>query len=208
MLALVAGPDTEVWNEGVGFYRDGDSTNALRVMRPLMASREYAARAAEIVAALTEDPEERARAAQIALRGGPDDERRRRNFSRATEGLAELRETKKLNALLAGAQGKDPAAMIRADAYATRRMMEESAGYLSITQVRDAKGRMSGREYIVRELVSAAPESGKPQAVPPQQSKIKEDKPAETNRKKVLSNKDIQEFFDKSRDMPRFMGRY
>ena len=131
MFALVSGPDTEVWNEGVGFYRDGDSTNALRVMRPLMASREYAARAAEIVAALTEDPEERARAAQIALRGGPDDERRRRNFSRATEGLAELRETKKLNALLAGAQGKDPAAMIRADAYATRRMMEESAGYLT-----------------------------------------------------------------------------
>lgn len=84
----------------------------------------------------------------------------------------------------------------------------ESAGYLSITQVRDAKGRMSGREYIVRELVSAAPESGKPQAVPPQQSKIKEDKPAETNRKKVLSNKDIQEFFDKSRDMPRFMARH
>lgn len=131
MLALASGPDTEAWNEGVDFYREGDSTNALRVLRPLMASREYSTRAAEIVAALAEDPEERARAAQIALRGDPEDERRRRNFSRATEGLAELRETKKINALLNGAQGRDPAATIRADAYASRRMMSEAAGYLT-----------------------------------------------------------------------------
>ena len=29
----------------------------------------------------------------------------------------------------------------------------ESAGYITITQARDAKGRMNGREYVVRELL-------------------------------------------------------
>ena len=64
----------------------------------------------------------------------------------------------------------------------------ESAGYITITQARDAKGRMNGREYVVRELRVAAPESGKPQAEVPGQSKTKEDKPVEAYRKKFITN--------------------
>ena len=30
--------DGEVWNEGVEYYRAGDVTNALRILRPLMLS--------------------------------------------------------------------------------------------------------------------------------------------------------------------------
>ena len=131
ILAASLVSDSEVWNEGVACYRNGDTTNALRVLRPLMVSRSHGARAAEIVAALTEDPEERARAAQIALRSDPSNERLRRNFARATEGLKESREAKKINALLSSAQGKDPAAMLRANMYSARSMMKDSASYLT-----------------------------------------------------------------------------
>ena len=37
--------DTEVWNEGVEYYRAGDVINAQRVLKPLTASGEYKARA-------------------------------------------------------------------------------------------------------------------------------------------------------------------
>ena len=37
--------DGEVWNEGVEYYRAGDVTNALRVLRPLMLSKSHGARA-------------------------------------------------------------------------------------------------------------------------------------------------------------------
>lgn len=84
----------------------------------------------------------------------------------------------------------------------------ESAGYITVTQARDDKGRMTGREYIVRELKAEAPESGKPQAGLPIQSKNKEDKPAEVNRKKYLTNKEIQENFAKTpMEMSQFLAR-
>ena len=35
--------DGEVWNQGVDFYRAGDVTNALRVLKPLMLTREFGA---------------------------------------------------------------------------------------------------------------------------------------------------------------------
>ena len=65
--------DGEVWNEGVGYFRNNDVTNALRVQRPLMLSKTHGARAAEVVAKLEYDRgnlEEAAGAAQIALRSG------------------------------------------------------------------------------------------------------------------------------------------
>lgn len=71
----------------------------------------------------------------------------------------------------------------------------ESAGFITITQSRDSKGRMNGRKYVVRELKAAAPTSGKPQAEVPRQSKTKEDKPVEADRKKFITNKEIQEKF-------------
>ncbi|MBQ9660817.1 MAG: hypothetical protein IJV37_06080 [Bacteroidales bacterium] len=84
----------------------------------------------------------------------------------------------------------------------------ESAGYLTITQARDKRGRMNGREYVVRELKAEAPEAETPQADPPQQSKSKEDKPAEANRKKYLTNKEIQESYKKThKELSQFIAR-
>ena len=133
--------DSEVWNEGVEAYRAGDTTNALSVLRPLMLSRSHGPRAAEIVAKLSydkahesgcQDPvpdlEEAAAAAQIALRANPEDERARRNFARAVDGLPELRETKRINAAVAAAQGKDPGGMLLSAAKDVRSMMAEAAG--------------------------------------------------------------------------------
>ena len=36
--------DGEVWNQGVDYYRAGDVTNALRVLKPLMLSKTHGAR--------------------------------------------------------------------------------------------------------------------------------------------------------------------
>ena len=137
-LAAAAGDaertDGEVWNEGVDFYRAGDVTNALRVLKPLMLSKSHGARAAEVVAAIAHergDREEAAAAAQIALRAAPNDAKANRNFTRAVDGLGVERETKHIDAVLKAAQGKDPGAMLREAAYEARRLLVESGGYLT-----------------------------------------------------------------------------
>ena len=109
--------DGEVWNEGVEYYRAGDVTNALRVLRPLLLSRTHGARAAEVVAKLEfekGDLEEAASAAQIALRAAPDDPKANRNFTRATDRLPAVREEEHLKAVLKAAEGKDPGALLLA----------------------------------------------------------------------------------------------
>ena len=111
--------EAEVWNAGVDAYRANDTANALRLLRPLMLSRTFGARASEAVAALSckaaHDPlantnalanlEESARAAQIALRAAPEDARLNRNFTHSTEGLAALREARHVEEVLAAARG-------------------------------------------------------------------------------------------------------
>ncbi len=134
--------DGEIWNEGVTYYRAGDVTNALAVLRPLMLSKTHGARAAEVVAALAyekarategadplKDLEEAAAAAQIALRAAPTDARRNRNFTRAIDGLPELRETSHVNAVLEAANGKDPAALLRQATGDIREILSEAATY-------------------------------------------------------------------------------
>ena len=124
--------DGEVWNQGVTYYRAGDVTNALRVLRPLTASKTHGTRAAEVVAKLEFEQgnqEEAARLAQIALRAAPADAKANRNFTRAVDGLAEARETKRINAILQGAQGKDPGAMMQAATRDARALMTEAGGY-------------------------------------------------------------------------------
>ncbi len=134
--------DGEVWNEGVTHYRAGDVTNALRVLRPLMLSKTHGARAAEVVAKLAydkaragearnpiKDLEEAAAAAQIALRAAPGDARLNRNFTRAVDGLPELRETARINAVLQAAQGKDPAALLRGAARDVRGILVDAGTY-------------------------------------------------------------------------------
>ena len=124
--------DGEVWNEGVEYFRNNDVTNALRVLRPLMLSKTHGARAAEVVAKLEYDRgnlEEAASAAQIALRAAPEDAKANRNFTRATDGLPEARETKRINAILQAAQGKDPGAMLLAATKDARQLMAEAGSY-------------------------------------------------------------------------------
>ena len=124
--------DGEVWNEGVEYFRNNDVTNALRVLRPLMLSKTHGARAAEVVAKLEYDRgnlEEAAGAAQIALRAAPDDAKANRNFTRATDGLPQVRETKRINAILQAAQGKDPGSMLLAATKDARQLMAEAGAY-------------------------------------------------------------------------------
>ena len=124
--------DGEVWNEGVEHYRAGDVTNALRVLRPLMLSKTHGARAAEVVAKLEYDRgnlEEAAGAAQIALRADPNDAKANRNFTRATDGLPQMRETKRINAVLQAAQGKDPGSMLLAATKDARQLLVEAGAY-------------------------------------------------------------------------------
>ena len=124
--------DGEVWNQGVDFYRAGDVTNALRVLKPLMLSQTHGPRAAEVVAKLASDAgdlEEAAAAAQLALRATPDDAKANRNFTRATDKLPEIRETKRINAILQAAQGKDPGSLLHAATKEARALLTESGTY-------------------------------------------------------------------------------
>ena len=124
--------DGEVWNEGVEYFRNNDVTNALRVLRPLMLSKTHGARAAEVVAKLEYDrgnQEEAAGAAQIALRADPEDAKANRNFTRATDGLSEARETKRINDILRKSQGQDPGSMLLAATRDARQLMTETGSY-------------------------------------------------------------------------------
>lgn len=124
--------DAEVWNEGVDYYRSGDVTNALRVLRPLMLTRSHGARAAEVVAKLELERgnnEEAANAAQIALRANPNGAKANRNYTRAVDGLAELRETRLINDVLAQHQGADPSVLMMGATKESRMLMDAIAGY-------------------------------------------------------------------------------
>ena len=134
LLAAVepAMTDGEVWNEGVEYYRAGDVTNALRVLRPLILTKSHGARAAEVVAKLEYEKgnlEDAANAAQIALRAAPDDAKANRNFTRATDRLPAIREEEHLKAVLKAAEGKDPGAMLLAATKDCRALMVESGAY-------------------------------------------------------------------------------
>lgn len=140
---------TEKWNKGVELYCAGDVTNALDELRPLVLTKRYGARAAELVAAIACDRahepgatnalawlEEAATDAQLALRAHPGDARARRNFARAVSSLPELRETAHINAVLAAAQGQDPGARLKAACASARTMMGECAQNRTNTAVR------------------------------------------------------------------------
>ncbi len=143
--------DGAAWNAGVDAYLSGDATNALRTLKPLLSSKTHAARAAEVVAKLEYDAahdlgasntlqhlEAAASAAQIALRANPADARANANFTRATEGLAELRETTRVNDLIAAAEGKDPAAVLGEAMKEARALIKEAKSAAKL----DAAGRI------------------------------------------------------------------
>ena len=124
--------EVEQWNEGVGYYQSGDVTNALRVLRPLLLTKTYGARAAEVVAKLEHERgnrEEAAIASQIALRANPGDAKANRNFTRATDGLLAARETKHIDDVLKAAQGKDPGEMLKSATYDARALLSDAGTY-------------------------------------------------------------------------------
>lgn len=131
--------DVEAWNEGVEYYRSGDVTNALRVLRPLMLTRSHGARAAEVVSKLEFERgnrDEAATAAQIALRANPNDAKANRNFTRAVDGLAELRETRRIDEALMAHQGSDPGTIMLMATRESRAIMDAVAGYTTNDAVR------------------------------------------------------------------------
>jgi hypothetical protein len=124
--------DVEIWNEGVELYRKGDVTNALSKLKPLTLSKDYASRAAEVVAKIefeTGDRENAALSAQIALRSNPKDDRVNRNFTRAVDGLLELKESKRVEQVLKSSEGKDPSYLLESAMRKMREIMVSSATY-------------------------------------------------------------------------------
>lgn len=128
--------DSEIWNEGVDYYRSGDVSNALSTLRPLMLSRTHGARAAEVVAKLEYDAaiklgatnqlkslEEAAIASQIALRANPTDKRLNDNFSLAIAEIPRLREEERIKKLLASAENKDPVQLLKESVVESRKII-------------------------------------------------------------------------------------
>lgn len=168
--------DGEVWNLGVTQYRAGDFTNALETLRPLLLSKTHGARAAEVVAKIAHDEahtpgrtnalerlEEAAAAAQIALRANPTDARINRNFTRAIDGLKNLREEQRITKVLEAAKGKDPGALLQAATQEVRELLRASGTYLTndapkAVELADALGararRLSDAWLPVKELIA------------------------------------------------------
>lgn len=124
--------DGETWNEGVDFYRKGDVTNSIRVLRPLMLTKDFGARAAEVVAKLEYERgnrEEAVNAAQIALRANPKDAKANRNFTRAANNLLEIRENQRISRILEAVNGKDPTALLKSATEDARRLFTDSGTY-------------------------------------------------------------------------------
>lgn len=124
--------NVEIWNEGVEYYRKGDVTNALRVLKPLVLSREYGPRAAEVVAKIEyakDNREEAAKAAQVALRAAPNDARVNRNFTRAIDGLEKLRAEKRIERILKENAQKDPGSIMAMALRDAREIMSAAGHY-------------------------------------------------------------------------------
>ena len=147
--------DSQIWNEGVEYYRSGDITNALVTMRSLINSRTHSARAAEVVAKIEYDAarsegatnilerlEKSASAAQIALRAAPDDKRLNDNFSLAVADIPELRERKRKDELLSSAKGITPDRLLK-EAVSESRNLISGLEDLKVASTNDADKAVS-----------------------------------------------------------------
>ena len=135
--------DGEIWNRGVDLYREGNMTNALAVLKPLILSKTHGARASELVGAiefagteaLKQDgagAEEQLRALesaavdfQTALRSNPDDPRMNRNFTRAVDRIPELREQARVERVMKELGQQDPGGLLGAGVRDAREMLKE-----------------------------------------------------------------------------------
>ena len=133
--------DGEIWNRGVDLYREGNMTNALAVLKPLILSKTHGARASELVGAIefaqglkrdgdgAAEPlralESAAVDFQTALRANPEDPRRNRNFTRAADRLPELREQAHVEKVMKELGQQDPGGVLGAGVQDARAMMKE-----------------------------------------------------------------------------------
>ena len=133
--------DGEIWNRGVDLYREGNMTNALAVLKPLILSKTHGARASELVGAIefaqglkrdgdgAAEPlralESAAVDFQTALRAHPEDPRRNRNFTRAADRLPELREQAHVEKVMKELGQQDPGGLLGAGVKDARAMMKE-----------------------------------------------------------------------------------
>ena len=186
-------PESEAWNAGIAAYRDGDFTNALERLRPLMQVKTHAARAAELVARIEHDRareraeagdsegrlehlESAAAAAQTVLRSFPADARKaddfaraNANFTRATDGLADLREEVRVKRLLEAAGNQEPSAVIKATLADLRSFYGEAKDLPSLAPAervskgddleRRARERADALMVFGRKLEETAPEA-------------------------------------------------
>lgn len=138
-----AAPETdgEIWNRGVDLYREGNLTNALAVLKPLILSKTHGARASELVGAIefaqgskrdgdgVAEPlralEGAAADFQTALRANPDDPRLNRNFTRAADRLPEMREQAHVEKVMKELGQQDPGALLGAGVRDARAMLKE-----------------------------------------------------------------------------------
>ena len=133
--------DGEIWNRGVDLYREGNLTNALAVLKPLILSKTHGARASELVGAIEfaqgakrdgdgmAEPlralEGAATDFQTALRANPDDPRLNRNFTRAADRLPELREQAHVEKVMKELGQQEPSGLLGAGVRDARAMMKE-----------------------------------------------------------------------------------
>lgn len=133
LCSSAAVPEEENWNHAVDCYNAGKKDEALAILRPMtVSSPRFAARAAELVAKLEYDAgdlEGAAAAAQIALRANPGGEKENRNFTRATTGLAEARESRHVDEVMAKFNGCDPGALLRQATGESRELLREAGTY-------------------------------------------------------------------------------
>lgn len=133
--------DGEIWNRGVDLYREGNLTNALAVLKPLILSKTHGARASELVGAIefaqgqkrdgngVAEPlralEGAATDFQTALRSNPSDPRMNRNFTRAADRLPELREQAHVEKVMKELGQQDPSGLLGAGVRDARALMAE-----------------------------------------------------------------------------------
>ena len=133
--------DGEIWNRGVDLYREGNLTNALTVLKPLILSKTHGARASELVGAIefaqgmkrggegvTDSLlslESSAADFQAALRANPADPRLNRNFTRAADRLPELREQTHVEKVMKELGQQDPGGLLGAGVKDARALMKE-----------------------------------------------------------------------------------
>ena len=139
--------DGEIWNRGVDLYREGNFTNALAVLKPLILSKTHGARASELVGAIefaqglkrdgdgAAEPlralEGAAADFQTALRANPDDPRLNRNFTRAADRLPELREQAHVEKVMKELGQQDPGGLLGTGVREARTMMKEFSAALT-----------------------------------------------------------------------------